>query len=75
MTANFYICTDEIPVENQIPNLKIMKQTLYIFQKLVNSQHCLRSRSLKGPTCSYIFYYNYYFLYIHVQVTCMYKKM
>jgi hypothetical protein len=26
--ANFLICTDEIPVENQILNLKIMKQTL-----------------------------------------------
>ena len=26
--GNFEICTDEIPVENQIPNLKINKQTL-----------------------------------------------
>jgi hypothetical protein len=26
--GNFEICTDEIPVENHIPNLKINKQTL-----------------------------------------------
>ena len=26
--ANFLICTDKIPVVNQILNLKIMKQTL-----------------------------------------------
>jgi hypothetical protein len=25
ITANFYICTNEIPGENQIPNIKIIK--------------------------------------------------
>jgi hypothetical protein len=28
ITANFYICTNEIPGENQIPNIKIIKQML-----------------------------------------------
>ena len=34
ITANFYICTDEIPVVNQIPNLK-NKQTDTSFTKCV----------------------------------------
>jgi hypothetical protein len=47
----FLICTDKIPIENQILNLKIMKQTLPVPNVLLDrviffSSPCQRQREL-----------------------------